>query len=314
MRPIPNSTIRAIGEAMIELAPLPGGSYQRGFAGDTFNTAWHMAQVLGAQAQVGMVTQVGRDAISAAFMAEMQADGMALSGVSQDAKRTMGLYMIELTGVERSFHYWRSASAARHLADDPARLAAALQGVGLIHLSGITLAILSPKARRTLFAALADARAQGTVVSFDPNIRPRLWSSPRTLRETITQMLGHTDIALPSIDDEAAHFGDATAQHTLHRMAHAGVPCIIVKNGAGPVATLTGGIEASFPTPPAGSIRDTTGAGDAFNAGFLAACVHGLPVEQAVNSGQTLAACVLDHFGARATKQSLSELRLFPTA
>lgn len=311
MRPIPNATIRAIGEAMVELAPMPDGSYRRGFAGDTFNTAWHMAQVLGGQGDVGMVTRLGSDAISAAFMAEMQADGMALSGVSRDARRSMGLYMIELTGVERSFHYWRSTSAARHLADDPASLAAALRGAGLIHLSGITLAILSPKARRTLFAALARARADGAVVSFDPNIRPRLWSSPRVLRETITQMLSCTDIALPSFDDEATHFADPSPQHTLHRMAGAGVPCVILKNGSGPVATLVDGRETGFPTPPAGNIRDTTGAGDAFNAGFLAACVRGLPLPLAVQAGQSLAACVLSYFGARASKQSLSGLTLF---
>ena len=56
----------------------------------------------------------------------------------------MGLYLIELEGAERSFHYWRSTSAARHLADDPGGLGAGLAGAGMVHLSGITLAILPP--------------------------------------------------------------------------------------------------------------------------------------------------------------------------
>ncbi len=302
--------IRAIGEAMIEFAPLPDGTYKRGFAGDTFNTVWHMAQVM--DADIGMVTQVGSDAVSDAFVRDMQADGMALNGVARDPARSMGLYLIELDGVERSFHYWRSTSAARHLADDPATLTAALLGTTLIQLSGITLAILAPTARETLFAALATARRNGARVSFDPNIRPRLWPDPDEMRSVISHMLTLTDIALPSFDDEAAHFGDATPEHTLHRMAAAGATHVAVKNGAAAVHTMVGGATAVHPTPLAKDIRDTTGAGDAFNAGYLAATVLDLPTATAVQTGQRLAACVLSHFGARANSQALRDLNLFP--
>ena len=143
--------------------------------------------------------------------------------------------MIELDGVERSFHYWRDTSAARHLADDPAVLERALAGASLIHLSGITLAILSPTARETLFAALGKARAAGARIAFDPNIRARLWSSPTVLRDTLTAVLRHVDIALPSFDDESAHFGDASPQATLARFHAAGV----AEAGAGAWRTLT---------------------------------------------------------------------------
>lgn len=304
--------IRAIGEAMIEFAPLPDGHYKRGFAGDTFNTAWHMAQVM--DADIGMVTQIGTDAVSDAFARDMQTGGMALNGVARDPARSMGLYLIELHGVERSFHYWRSASAARHLADDPATLTTALAGTSLIHLSGITLAILAPPARETLFAALATARQSGARVSFDPNIRPRLWPDPAEMRTAISQMLTLTDIALPSFDDEATHFGDASPEQTLHRMAGAGVTHVAVKNGAAPVHTMVGGKMAVHATPSAPDIRDTTGAGDAFNAGYLAATVLGQPTATAVQSGQRLAACVLSHFGARASAKALGDLRLFSKA
>jgi 2-dehydro-3-deoxygluconokinase len=113
---------------MIEMAPVDGGLYRRGYAGDTFNTAWHMGQLLGDAARVAFVTSVGRDPLSDAFVAEMEADGLDVSGVVRDPERNMGLYLIELDGVERSFHYWRASSAARRLADDPAALAADLSG------------------------------------------------------------------------------------------------------------------------------------------------------------------------------------------
>lgn len=309
MVPIPRQSVRAIGEAMVEMAPVGAGQYRRGFAGDTFNTAWHMAQWLGAAAEVGMITRVGQDALSEAFVAEMAADGMILSGISRDPLRHMGLYMIQLDGVERSFHYWRESSAARHLADDGAVLARALDGVGLAHLSGITLAILPAAARETLFAVLAAFRAGGGVVSFDPNIRPRLWASRAEMQETITRMLSGCDIALPSLDDERAHFGDLDAEAVLARMAGLGVAEIVVKDGAGPVTIWDGGATEVFATPPLTNILDTTGAGDAFNAGYLAARLTGDDVARCVAAGQGMAAAVLAHHGARASKEAVAALR-----
>jgi 2-dehydro-3-deoxygluconokinase len=301
-------TTISVGEAMVELAPVGEGYYQRGFAGDTFNTAWHMAQALHGRARIGFATRVGGDAISAAFVAELAADGLDVSVISRDPVRTMGLYLIALDGVERSFHYWRDTSAARGLASDPDALTQALAGAGLIHLSGITVAILSPADRQTLIAALAEARANGARVSFDPNIRPRLWSSMDEVRQVIPQVLALTDIALPSFDDEAAVWGDQTAQATIARFAAAGISEVAVKDGAGPVSVLSEGQIKTLPTPKVQDIRDTTGAGDGFNAGYLSARLLGQAPEMAVTAGQRFSAEVIRHFGARVPKDRVPSL------
>lgn len=308
MKAIGTRSVRAIGEAMVEMAPVGDGLYRRGFAGDTFNTAWHMARWLGPGAEVGMVTRLGQDRVSDAFAAEMAADGMVLGGVSRDPERGMGLYLIELDGVERSFHYWRDTSAARRLADDAAALAAALRGVGLVHLSGITLAILPDAGRAALFAVLTAYRAAGGVVSFDPNIRMRLWRSAEEMQSVVARMLGLTDIALPSLDDERAHFGDADAAAVVERMAAAGVAEVVVKDGAGPVTVSAGGRVQRVETPAVAGIRDTTGAGDAFNAGYLAGRVLGLEARACVRAGQRLAGLVLQHPGARAPREAVAAL------
>jgi 2-dehydro-3-deoxygluconokinase len=298
----------AVGEAMVELAALGEGQYRRGFAGDTFNTAWHMAQTLQGRASVGFATKVGQDRISDAFVAELSADGLDISVILRDPVRGMGLYMIQLDGVERSFHYWRDTSAARGLAADAETLARAFAEAGLIHLSGITLAILPAADRQTLFAALAKARASGARVSFDPNIRPRLWASLEEVRQVIPQALALTDIALPSFDDEVAVWGDPDPRATIARIAAAGVMEVAVKDGAKPVLVHSDGITKSLATPPVQGIVDTSGAGDAFNAGYLSARLLGHIPEAAVATGQSFSGQVIQHFGARLPKGAVPAL------
>lgn len=297
-----NTKVVAIGEAMIEMAPVGDGLYRHGFAGDTFNTAWHMAQTFGTDANVGFVTRVGQDGLSDSFVDEMARDGMDVSGIARDQDRTMGLYLITLNGVERSFEYWRSASAARRLADDKTVLATALKDAGLIHLSGITLAILSPDARSTLIDALAQARRDGALISFDPNIRPRLWASLDEIRETILRVLAVTDIALPSFDDETTHWDDETPGTTIARFVRDAVREVVVKNGDGPVYSISDGQTINVETPVVDGICDTTGAGDAFNAGYLSARLLGQTPLVAIQQGQQLSGEVICHFGARMRK------------
>lgn len=297
-----------VGEAMVEFAPIGRDQYQRGLAGDTFNTAWHMAQVLGARAKVGFVTKVGQDRLSDNFVTELRADGLDDCVIGRDPARGMGLYLIELVGVERSFHYWRDSSAARGLAADGAFLQRAFTGAGLIHLSGITLAILPDADRARLFSALETARDSGSRISFDPNIRPRLWPSRQHARDAVAQALTMTDIALPSFDDEAMLWGDENPQATLARFAQAGITEAVVKNGGGVVWSLAGGVMLAQDTPAVADIRDTTGAGDSFNAGYLSARLLGHTPEHAITIGQGFAAEVIRHPGARLPKENVPKI------
>ncbi len=301
--------VLCIGEAMIEMAPVEGGRYKRGFAGDTFNTAWHMAQVLGERGTAGFVSRVGNDAVSDDFVAELLADGLSVDGISRSPDQTMGLYLISLDGVERSFQYWRSASAARGLANDASRLAADLTGADVIHLSGITVAILPPKDRASLLSELKRARDRGALISFDPNVRPALWSGLDEVREVLPKFFTVADILLPSFDDETAVWADRNPKATLERLGGFGASEIVVKDGARDVQISHRGVVSAFDTPEVAGIRDTTGAGDAFNAGYLAARTLGQDPEQAVRLGQKLSALVLRCAGARADKAAMADFR-----
>lgn len=290
--------IVAIGECMVEFAPEPDGRFVQGFAGDTFNTLWYLRRLLPGGWQTDYLTALGEDAMSDRMVAFMAAAGLGTGAIARLPGLAAGLYVITLTGGERSFSYWRGQSAARHLADNAERLAQGLSGSDVVVLSGITIAILPPPGRQTLFAAVAAARAAGARIVFDPNLRPRLWEDAATMRAGVTAAARLADIVLPSFEDEAAHFGDADPAATAARYRALGADLVVVKNGGAPGLAVDAAGARSFTPEPVAAPVDTTAAGDSFNAGFLAALLTGRPEGAALAQASRIAAQVIARRGA----------------
>jgi 2-dehydro-3-deoxygluconokinase len=291
--------IACIGECMVELT-LPRGrrAARVGFAGDTFNTAVYLKRSA-PELDVAYVTALGTDALSARMLAFFADEGLDTSLVERRADSVPGLYAIDVDAAgERSFTYWRDSSAARTLFLPPAHVTPdRLAGFDLLYLSGITLAILTPEARRHLDAFLPTFRARGGQVAFDSNYRPRLWPDPADARREIGALWRLTDVGLPSLDDEMALWGDRDAEAVLARLAAGGVRRGALKRGAaGPLPI--GPSAALPPFPPAPRVVDTTAAGDSFNGAYLAALARGATDADCLAAGHAMASEVIGHPGA----------------
>jgi 2-dehydro-3-deoxygluconokinase len=297
----------SIGECMVELAPASGDLYHRGFAGDTLNTAWYVRALT--DHRVDYLTAVGTDALSRELVAFIAGAGIGTAAIRRIENRTLGLYLITLTGAERSFTYWRDKSAAKFLAAHPAALDVALGQATSVYFSGITLAILSPDHRDNLFAALAKVRARGGMVAFDPNVRPRLWSGPDAMRAGLEAGYRAATVALPTYPDECDLFADASLEAAAHRVAGYGVTEVVVRDGPNPCLVLANGAAALVPAVPVARPVDTTGAGDSFSAGYLAARLRGLPPTAAAHLAHQVAARVIQVKGALAPMADFSDLR-----
>ncbi len=281
--------------------------WQVGIAGDTFNTAWYARALLPAAWSVAYLTSLGSDPFSLRALDLMCDNGIGTDLVQRHPSRSIGLYAIALQQGERSFSYWRDSSAARTLADDPAVLAAGFSNADVIHISGITLAILPPEGRTHLITALTTARKRGAITVLDPNFRPRLWPDAATAAQAITQAAAAATIVLPSYDDEVALFGDATPKATARRYADAGAATVVVKNGDRGVMLSDQGKIWPVTDLPRVVPQDTTGAGDSFNAGFLSALLTGADPETAARAGHAIASKVVRHPGALIPMQHLRE-------
>lgn len=296
--------IASIGECMLELSG-KGNEWRMGHAGDTFNTLWAIRALMPADATADYVSAFGDDPFSAQQLAFFAENGIGTANSPRIPGARPGLYAITLDGAERSFTYWRADAAARRLADDPAGLAKSLADRQLVYFSGITLAILDGKARASLLSALETARKAGSLIAFDPNYRPRLWASEAEARAALEPAIALADIALPTFPDEQMLYGDADPQATADRLRKAGVGEIVVKDGAGPALVAAGGETESIPAVQVARPVDTTGAGDSFNGGYLAARLLGHPPAEAARRAHKVAASVVQVHGALASFSTL---------
>ena len=283
---------------MAELAPTGDArTFRLGFAGDTFNTAWYLAQI-STQAEVAYFTAVGDDDLSSEMLEFMRASNISDAHVQITPNKTVGLYRIHVSEGERSFTYWREASAARQLANDEKALNAAIEEADLIYFSGITIAILDEPSRNTLLKSLKKARARGKAIAFDPNLRPRLWRSNDEMTYMVTLAATLADLVLPSFDDEAEWFGDSDPVATLYRYAELGASKVVVKDGDNPVIFLSDAEHKEVLVPPIGVPEDTTAAGDSFNAGVLSGLIKGRDLHTSIQEGCALAGRVVQQSGA----------------
>lgn len=280
---------------MVEMAPSgASNTFGASFAGDTFNTAWYLAKLRPAW-DIDYVTCVGTDAISDQMCDFMQSAGIGTQHIARLSTHTVGLYMVHLDQGERSFAYWRGQSAAREVMNQMDLVHTAISSADIVYLSGISVAILDDKGRSALLDVLRSARANGAQIVFDPNLRPRLWSSIDVMCAAVMDFAAVSDIVFPSHDEEALYFGDADLSATQTRYAKAGCETIVVKNGGSEISFAGSGKKGSFHPVMASTVRDTTAAGDSFNAGFLAASGD---ASAKVAVGCALAARVIQGAGA----------------
>ena len=258
--------IVAVGEPLMELCErdeVDGRSYRPGFGGDTSNCIIAAARQ---DARTGYVTAVGGDGFGHDFLALWDRERVDRSAVTVRHDAGTGLYLISYGRDGHEFSYYRRGSAASLLTPEDLP-AAYLARTAILHLSGISQAI-SETACDAAFAAMRAVRAQGGLVSYDTNLRLRLWPLDRA-RAVIHAAMALADIALPGLDDARILLGVDDPDTICDRYLALGPGIVALTLGQGGCLVATREtrrrIEA-VPTP----LVDASGAGDTFDGAFLA--------------------------------------------
>lgn len=286
--------ILALGEPMVEFNQTGGAeprAYLQGFGGDTSNFAVAAARQ---GAKVGYISALGADAHGAMFRELWTREGVDHSTVREDPAAPTGVYFVTHDSDGHHFSFLRAGSAAsRYRAADLPR--DAISRAKLLHLSGISLAI-SPEACDAGFAAMAMAREAGVRVSFDTNLRLKLWPATRA-RAVIGEAIRLCDVCLPSFDDVATLYGERDPDRLVDLMLAMGPKLVALKLGAQGTLVAEPARRVRVPPHPCKPV-DATGAGDTFGGAFAARLIAGDDMVAAARYAACAAALSTEGYGA----------------
>jgi 2-dehydro-3-deoxygluconokinase len=227
-----------------------------------------------------LVGHVGDDPPGRLIRQVLRAEGVHTSRLTVRPGPT-GLYLREwLPDQARRPYYYRAGSAAASFG--PADWPGDLKGARWLHLTGVTPA-LSASCRDACAAALTWARSAGIPVSFDPNYRPWLWDIG-TARDVLRPLIAGCDVLLIGLDEAALLLGSGTVPQAATAAAALGPGLVVVKQGAAGASAWRDGQLLSEPAH-ATAATDPVGAGDAFDAGCVAALLAGRPLAHALALG-----------------------------
>jgi len=302
--------IAIVGECMFET--LQAGDHRTGpqmpFGGDTVNTAVYLARLL-LDRDVGIyyITRLGDSRQDDDLVNGLTAEAINCSLIERVRGGKTGSYQIRIApDGERSFVYDRSESPARGLfSEDNNSLPHQLAAFDVLYVTGITLAILSQAARHRLLLLMHDMNVAGKTVVYDSNHRPALWQDEKTAQDIHNAAFRACTIALPPCEDLRLVLGQRSPENFLAYFREMAVLQTVLKDGDRAVLVQTGSDVQRFDLQKIENPRDTTGAGDSFNAGFLAARLGGDTLSHAVRNGHRLACRVIMHAGAIISKSDM---------
>jgi 2-dehydro-3-deoxygluconokinase len=287
-------SVLTVGETMALLDPLEDGELRLGmpftlrFAGAESNFAVALARL---DVPVAWASRLGRDPFGDLIATGLAEEGVDLRWVARDDSPT-GLFCKWRSDGRSHVSYRRAGSAASRLApgDVPDE---ALDGVRLVHLTGITMAI-SPSACSLVVDLARRARERGACVVFDPNFRPALPDTPDAAAERQREVLPYVDWYLCGEGEAALLWPDGQIP----------VPSVIRVGARG---AIVDGVEIA--PPRTATVVDEVGAGDAFAAGFAYGLLQGWAPAECVHAANVVAAGALAGTGDWETLPRLADVR-----
>jgi 2-dehydro-3-deoxygluconokinase len=288
--------VLTVGEPMaLFMATEPGElhavhDFRRAAAGAELNVATGLARL---GLRTGYITRLGDDSFGRFLANELDREGIDRSLVRVDASRPTG-FMLKTRAADGSdpqIEYFRKGSAASALgpADAPEGVFPARH----LHLTGITPA-LSPSTLELVFHLARQARAAGASISFDPNLRPRLWPSAQAMAQTINALAALADTVLPGLSEGTQLTGHTTPEAIADYYLERGARQVAVKLGPeGVFHKHQDGASGIAPGVAVKRVVDTVGAGDGFAVGVVSAQLEGLDFAAAVARGNAIGARVV---------------------
>lgn len=281
-----------LGDALITFNPSETGplryvpSFTRKVGGAELNFAIGCARL---GLNIKWASRLGGDEFGRVIYNFARGEGVDLSEVEfvENYPTSLNFKEIREDGSGKTFYYRYQSPI---LTMEPSDITEDMfEGVDLIHLTGVFLAI-DPKNLAIVKRVLKIAAEKNIRISFDPNIRLKLWTLDQA-KAAYMEILPSVDILLTGLDEIEMIIGDS-ADRALEQCAKDfNIEQLVIKDGGNGARVYQNGAwhkKEAFPVNPI----DTVGAGDGFDAGYVYATLHGYSPEEALEFANGVGALV----------------------
>lgn len=266
--------LQPMNEGPLAYAPM----FTRSIAGAESNVSIGLSRL---GFKVRWISRLGADPFGDVILSTLAGEGIDVSHVARDSQYPTAIYFKEFKGYgDPNVYYYRKGSAVSQLTPDHVEKSW-LQGAKHLHVTGITPA-LGAETADTIREIMIQARNNDMTISFDPNLRRKLWSEEEA-RETLLSLIPLCDIFLPGIEEAEFLVGERTEEQYGAHFLELGAKAVILKLGEHGSIGFAGNRAVKARPYPVTRIVDTVGAGDAFAAGFLSGFLENGDLEQGDN-------------------------------
>lgn len=274
-----------IGETMVSFVPQNSEPLQYGpslkmrIAGAESNTAIGLTK-LGHSA--AFISCIGADSLGLFLLRMLRAEGVETAHIKTLSDSPTGIMFKESLHGETSISYFRTNSAATNMVpeDIPEKL---FEDSKIFHFTGIT-PILSESCNATIHRAIELAIKNNCKISFDPNIRQKLWKNKNHI-PLMKDFIKQSHYLMIGLEEANMLYGEYNYNDLVSLLFESeNLEMLAIKDGANG-AYVSNGQEIKFIPPYNCNCIDPVGAGDAFNAGFLAGLIRGESFETAGRMG-----------------------------
>lgn len=280
---IPRFDVVGLGECMVAFQPLAKGPL---FTANAFEP-----HVVGAESNVcvgvvrlahkaAMIGRVGADGLGEAILRDLRMEGVGVDAMEVDQDAQTAVQIRERRGFGASeFLYYRRDSAGSRLSPDQVRGCEALIAqASWLHVSGITLAV-SSQAREAAHLAAEIAGVHGTMVSFDVNLRRKLWPDAKVASQSLLEFAARSDLVFAGEAEAAYLVGEGATDElgaSLLNACRRSATAVLKLGDRGAISLNGDGQTHSCNGHKVPFVADVVGAGDAFAAGYISGRLDGL--------------------------------------
>lgn len=290
--------IISIGDGLITFDPVSKGplrfvnQFERKIGGAELNVLIGCARL---GLKTGWISRLGKDEFGKHIVNTVRGEGIDVGEVflEEGYPTSLNFKEVQESGSGKTFYY-RHKSPTETITPDILPIGY-IKSAKILHVTGVYPAI-NQNNRDVILKAIQIARENGVKVSFDPNIRLRLWTEEEA-RETIISYLPYVDYLLAGKEELELIFQTTQMETIIKELSHYSCEKIVMKDGENGASVLMDGKWLHLQAPKVVKVVDTVGAGDGFDAGFLYGILQNWPIEKTLEFANTIGSMVVQVSG-----------------